>query len=187
MFVKLTGDLESIFMRQLFRSFGMNVNVDAFEQLSRSVHKTIIHRHRNNLTDMEAILFGQSGLLPSVPVDGYSAELMYRYTNVRYKYNLVPMNTEAWKFERWEEFPTIRIAQLTALLHQEENLYARCMHPQTSLTELRTILKATAADYWEEHLRFGVATAKQMKEVDEEIITSILYEAVVPIREFFRL
>lgn len=184
--VHLKGDMEALFQRHLFRRFGMRTNSEPFQQLAHRVPGTIIRRQRNNLTDLEAILFGQSGLLPAIPVDGYSAELLYRYTNFRYKYSLDPMYSQAWKFMRMRpaNFPTVRISQLATLLHQEEHIYTRCMNRDVSIEELRKMLDVRASEYWDEHFRFEVHSGKHVKLLGEEAVDSILINAVGTIRYF---
>ncbi len=184
--VHLNGDMETLFQRHLFRRFGMRTNSEPFQQLAHRVPGTIIRRQRNNLMDLESILFGQSALLPAIPTDGYAADLLYRYTNFRYKYSLEPMFEQAWKFMRMRpsNFPTIRISQLASLLHREEHLYVRCMNPEIALEELRSILDVHASEYWDEHFRFGVPSGKNVKQMGEEAIDSILINAVAMIRYF---
>jgi len=43
------------------RSFGLKVNADAFEKLATSIPLKIIGKHKNNLLQIEALLFGQAG------------------------------------------------------------------------------------------------------------------------------
>jgi len=131
-------------------------------------------------------LYGQAALLPEIPVDGYSAELLYRYTNFRYKYSLEPMYVQAWKFMRMRpsNFPTIRISQLATLLHSEDHLFARCMNKDETATKLQAILNVRASEYWNDHFRFGVASAKQEKLMGEDAVDSIIINAVGTIRYF---
>lgn len=185
----LKGDMEALFQRHLFRRFGMRANSEPFQQLAHRVPGNIIRRQRNKLTDLEAILFGQSGLLPDIPTDGYSAELLYRYTNFRHKYDLEPMYVQAWKFMRMrpKNFPTIRMAQLAMLLHREEHLYTRCMNKEIAIEELRAILDVHASEYWDDHYRFGVYSPKGVKQMGDEAVDSILINAVAMIRYFLGL
>ena len=43
--------------------FGIKVNSDAFEKIARSVPIKILARHKNQIHQTEALLFGQAGLL----------------------------------------------------------------------------------------------------------------------------
>lgn len=149
-----------------FEAFGVGVNAQAFQSLSEKVHESLIKRYKGNLTDLEAILYGQSGLLPDIPVDGYSGELLYRYTNFRYKYNLEPMYAQTWRFVRMRpaSFPTIRIAQLAMHLHNDahEDLHS---------------------PYWDEHFRFGVYAAKAYKPIPEDVAQALALHKLTALAE----
>lgn len=184
--IHLKGDMEALFQRHLFRRFGMRTNSEPFQQLAHRLPGSIIRRQRINVTDLEALLYGQSALLPEIPTDGYSADLLYRYVNFRYKYNLEPMYVQAWKFMRMRpsSFPTIRISQLAALLHREEHIYTRCMIPEMEEEQLRDMLDVKGSEYWDDHFRFGVYSVKHAKQIGEEAVNSILINAVGQLRYF---
>lgn len=160
----------------------MPSNSEQFEQLAQRVSLRILHRHRNNVADMEAILYGQAGLLPPIPVDGYSAELLYRFTNFKYKYDLIQLDTQIWNFQENTEHPAIRISQLAALLNQEEDLFNKCADVHTELSQLQTAFQVTANEYWNDHHQFGVFGAKKPNTIDHEFAGMIIEQVVVPIR-----
>ena len=58
-----TNDWEGAFYQRLARNFGLPVNAEPFERLARSLPLKLIRKHRNRLFQLEALLFGQSGLL----------------------------------------------------------------------------------------------------------------------------
>lgn len=184
-FAHLKGDMEALFQRHLFRRFGMRTNSEPFQQLAHRVPGKIIRRQRNNLDDLEALLYGQSGLLPEIPVDAYSAELLYRYVGLKNKYNLEPMHEFAWKFMRMRpsNFPTVRISQLAVLLHKTHNLYGKCAG-ETTADELREILDVNASAYWDDHFRFGVYSGNHKKHLGEEAMNSILINTVALLRYY---
>jgi hypothetical protein len=45
------------------RNFGITVNNDAFEKLARSLPLNILAKHKSQIHQAEAMLFGQAGLL----------------------------------------------------------------------------------------------------------------------------
>jgi hypothetical protein len=57
------NDWQESFYQLLARSFGFRLNGWAFEMLARSLPYRLILKHRNNLFQLEAMLFGQAGLL----------------------------------------------------------------------------------------------------------------------------
>jgi len=182
---QLNGDMEALFQRLLFRRFGMRTNSEAFQQLAHSIPLSAISRQRNVLSDVEAILFGQSGLLPKIPTDAYTADLQQRYSTLSRKFDLHPMHTAAWKFMRMRpsNFPTVRISQLAALLHRNDHLYTR-MIGEESVEELFSILDVHSSEYWTEHFRFGITSPKHVKHLGREAASSILINAVATLRFF---
>ena len=103
----------------LCRSIGLNVNAIPFEWLARSTPFSRLRRHCDNgITNVEAMLFGQSSLLrkPGIATS-YENELFIRYERFANKYGFRPISALAWKFMRMRpvNFPTIRISPLTAI------------------------------------------------------------------------
>src|ERR1041385_3542331 len=66
------NDWEETFYRHIARQFGMKVNAEPFQWLAASLPYKILVRHSDNLLQLEALLFGQSGLLPGAANDEYS-------------------------------------------------------------------------------------------------------------------
>lgn len=184
--IHLKGDLEALFQRHLFRRFGMRTNSEPFQHLAHRLPGSIVRRQRNNVTNLEALLYGQSALLPEIPVDGYSADLLYRYMNFKYKYDLKPMYVQAWKFMRMRpsNFPTLRISQLAALLHREDHIFTRCMDAAMTEPLLREMFDVKATEYWDDHFRFGVYSGKHVKYIGEDAVNSILINTVCQLRYF---
>ena len=57
------NDWEETFYWFLARNFGVKVNAEPFEWLAKSLPLKILAKHKNNLHQVEALLFGQAGLL----------------------------------------------------------------------------------------------------------------------------
>jgi len=210
----LKGDVEELFKRHLFRRFGMGVNSEPFQQLAHVLHASVIRRQRSNLADLEALLFGQSGLLPAIPTDGYSADLLYRYLHLKNKYSLTPLQPAIWKYMRMRpsNFPTIRISQLAALLHGgsgpgfrkitddalrvkgprkpsepkhvSDHLFSYMIMQETSFKELSQLLEIKASEYWNNHFRFGITSHGHPKYLGQDAVASILINTVAVMRFF---
>ena len=56
-------DWEEIFYQNLASSFGFRINAQPFELLARSLSWKLLQKHRTSLFQVEALLFGQAGLL----------------------------------------------------------------------------------------------------------------------------
>ena len=106
---------EEAFYVTLAKSFGFNVNSLPFQLLAKSLPLIILAKHKENLFQLEALLFGQSGLITN-PVDNYSQLLFDEYKFLQKKYGLKPIDRHLWKFLRLRpsNFPTVRIAQFAA-------------------------------------------------------------------------
>jgi hypothetical protein len=73
------------------KNFGMKVNSDAFEAIARSVSINVLSRHKASVHQIEAILFGQAGLLESEFDDEYPKMLQREYRFLRKKLSLQPV------------------------------------------------------------------------------------------------
>lgn len=59
----------------LARSLGSPLNAEPLEWLARTVPLRLLHKHRNQPFQVEALLFGCSGLIPAIPQDAYTLQL----------------------------------------------------------------------------------------------------------------
>lgn len=55
---------EEAFYVSLARSFGFSTNSQAFELLAKSLPLSVLAKHKNNLLQIEALLFGQADYSP---------------------------------------------------------------------------------------------------------------------------
>src|SRR5690606_41702910 len=104
---------EETFWLLLARNFGIKVNSDAFEKIAASLPVTILAKHKNQIHQVEALLFGQAGLLESEFEEDYPAMLKKEYSFLKKKYGLAAIK-EPLHFLRMRplNFPSIRLAQL---------------------------------------------------------------------------
>ena len=57
------GNWDETFYIILSGNFGLNVNKEPFQRLARSLNLKVLARNKNDLTKVEALLFGQAGFL----------------------------------------------------------------------------------------------------------------------------
>ena len=122
------------FYQLLARNFGMKTNALPFEMLAKSLPLNILSKHKNDLFQIEALLFGQSGLLNETLLgDDYYLLLRKEYSFLYKKYGLSGIESHLWKFMRLRpvNFPTIRIAQLAMLIHHSSALFSRILETET--------------------------------------------------------
>lgn len=176
------GDWESTFFILLCRSLGLKVNVDAFEELARAVPLHLLHKNRHNPTAIAALLFGQSGLLPEETADAYPQELRQLYNHLKHKYQLQAISPMHWKFSRMRPaaFPTLRIAQLAALLTSSTSLF-QYIRDLNEIQDVLDLLDVTAHEYWDDHYRFGPQSEKSKpKKLGKNSKDLILINTVAP-------
>jgi len=175
------GGFQEIFYRKMARSFGFNTNSDAFEQLASSLPLKILLKHIDNRFQLEALLYGQAGLLKRNYKDDYPAGLKQEYEFLAQKYNLTPLKVGVWKFMRMRptNFPTIRISQFATLLFQSGGLFHK-IPEMKRISDALLLLTVTASDYWNNHYRFGKKSAVKKKRVGTASANLILINTVIP-------
>lgn len=176
------NDWQQLLMKRLIINFGFNVNAAGFDLLSKSIPNKLLIKAQSNPLEMEALLFGQAGFLEESFTDDYYQQLQAHYTFIRHKYQLQPLQKHIWKFMRMRpvNFPTIRIAQLAALLCKSTHMCAMLSNIN-SLNEIRTVFKITASSYWDNHVRFGKETlSKSSKNLGESAIDTIFINTLLP-------
>lgn len=172
---------ELTFYELLARSFGMRVNTDAFEQLARSLPLTLLQNYRNSLFQLEALLFGQAGMLEVSFQDTYPQKLQAEYQFLKHKHQLQPIPGQQWKFLRMRpaNFPTIRIAQFAVLLHQSAHLFSK-MLAATKLRELENMFALKISNYWRDHYSFDKASAPRQKSLGQSSIHLLVINTIAP-------
>jgi hypothetical protein len=180
------GDWEETAYQLLARNFGFKLNSDTFLRLAQNLPLKVLQKHRDNLTQIEAMLFGQAGLIEKV--DEYSEKLYQEYDFFATKFSLKSsqLSSHEWKFLRTRpaNFPTIRIAQLARLITQQQSFFS--LFTQSNLIEnLRNSLKIEQSLYWQEHYNFGKTASKKLVGLGKESINNILINTVIPLLAFY--
>jgi hypothetical protein len=171
------------FYQMLARMFGFKVNAVPFELLAKAVPMQILAKHKSNLFQLEALLFGTSGLLNEELIgDEYFITLREEYSFFYKKYNLKAVEPHLWKFMRLRlgNFPTIRISQLAALIHRSHGLFSKIIDTE-SLGDLKKLFEVKASEYWNDHYRFNKPSSqKRAKELGENSINILIINVIVP-------
>jgi hypothetical protein len=179
------NDWEETFWQILVRNFGFKINNGPFEQLSRSLPYKLLLRHSENLVQLEALLFGQAGLLDVAAIDPYHQKLIKEYEFLSHKYSLetTKMEGHVWKFLRTRpyNFPTVRIAQLAALLNRSEKLI-NLIYDKKSIEEYVSILKTPLPFYWRGHYKFGEKINGEVPGITESVVYSIIINVLIPFK-----
>ncbi len=158
------GDWSEVFYRKLSRNFGFKVNADAMERLAETLPQSVLARHKSDPFQIEALLFGQAGLLQEIFTDEYPRDLQKEFRFLCHKYDLHEMNTAEWNFGKLRppNFPTIRIAQFAALICHSEHLFTTILE-ENSPRNILQLFKAEPHEYWQNHYRFDAQSSDDVK------------------------
>lgn len=172
---------EETWYRVLAYSYGLKVNAQAFLMLAKSIPLSIIQKNTGNLLTIEALFFGQSGLLPSESADNYVTSLINEYKYLQSKYQLIPLNSTVWKFSKIHppSFPTMRIAQWAAFLNKNANAITDFLKVQP-LKKLMAMFSCQPSPYWKEHYSFGTKTQNTKMNTGKGFINIILINSFFP-------
>ncbi|MFY7786647.1 MAG: DUF2851 family protein [Thermoflexibacteraceae bacterium] len=177
-----TGDWEETTYQWLAQSFGFKVNNEAFLALAQATPYRIFQKNKDDLTTIEALLFGQASLLPQNPTDDYSKNLVEKYNYLRHKYSLTPIAAAHWKFMRLRpaNFPTVRIAQLAALLYQQSHWFSALLAIE-DIKQMQQFFKLQQSAYWQAHYDFGKTASQISHELGKESINNLIINTVAPL------
>lgn len=179
---RFNNSWDETFYVMLCRNFGFGLNSDEFERLALSLPYSYIQKHSDSLFRVEALLFGQAGMLEDELPDDYFRRLKNEYDFLKYKYSL--KNLDSFLFKklrvRPQSFPQIRVAQLAALLQASGRLFATVLEKE-DYNALRLHFHVNASDYWQTHYSFGNESKQSSKYPGDASLNTILANTVAPI------
>lgn len=173
---------EETFYQMLARNFGLKTNAEPFELLATSMPLLTLMKHKSSLLQIEALLFGQAGLLARDFADAYPNQLKKEYAFLQKKYQLTPLLGESWKFLRMRpaSFPTIRIAQLATLIFQTNHLFSK-MLAAADVTELENMFELKLSNYWRTHYVFDKESKPSPKQLGKNTIHLFVINTIAPL------
>lgn len=172
---------EETFWWLIAKNFGIKVNAEAFEEVARSISMNVLAKHKNQIHQVEALLFGQAGLLKTDFDESYPAMLKKEYAFLAKKYSLQPGNISLHFLRmRPSNFPTIRLAQLAMLIHSSTHLFSS-IKEMSSYKEVTALLNVTANDYWHYHYMFDELSSYKEKNMGIQMINNVLINTIVPV------
>ena len=153
------GDWNRACFMTLARALGFGLNAIPFEMLAESINLNHIRRHSDNIVQMEAIFFGQAGLLDSMLNRGDTRyQVMCReYQFLSRKYSMHPIPKASWKFARTrpQNLPYRRIALLAKAFAETPDLFNRILETKGDEDKLRPLFRWKVDPYWSRRLTFG--------------------------------
>ncbi|MEP6616759.1 MAG: DUF2851 family protein [Ginsengibacter sp.] len=163
------------------KNLGYSVNGEQFEKMARSVPLSLLAKHRCNQEQLEALLFGQSGLLEGRFKEEYPLMLQREYHFLKTKYGLQEVNGSLFFLRmRPASFPTIRIAQLAALVQASHHLFSQVINAGT-VFEIKKLFSISINSYWDDHYRFDEKSIHCKKKIGDQMISSVIINTLIPV------
>lgn len=179
---KCGGDWKETAYRNLAVGFGFKTNAAAFELLAESLPYKLLSRHTDSSLQVEALVFGQAGMLKFPSLDDYFDQLKYEYDYLQYKYQLTPIGSHHWNRLRMrpQNFPCLRLAQFARMLYSIPDLMNELLqHPDVGYWKTR--LSVTAHEYWKTHYHFGCDTILEHSvSLGENAINLLILNTIIP-------
>lgn len=172
---------EEAFYIVLAQNFGFSTNALPFKNLAKSIPLSVLSKHKDQLLQLEALLFGQAGLLDENSTDVYLLQLKKEHLFLQSKYALQPLSEGQWKLLRLrpDNFPHIRIAQFAALIHSSSKLFSKILDCP-DIAYLHSLFNAEPSGYWQNHYVFGIESPAKKKKIGAQSVNGIIINTVVP-------
>lgn len=180
---RMQNDWEALLYQQIARCLGLVVNPGPMERLARIAPIQLLWKYRDQPTLVEALLFGQAGMLEREFEDAYPRELQVHYRFLKEKHGLDPMDAVSWKFSRLRpaSFPTLRIAQLAALVCRSPRWFGELIH-HSGWAEVQAFFQqAEVSWYWQTHYLFDKPAAPHGGQIGDDTIALVVVNALSPV------
>lgn len=169
-----------VFWWMLAKNFGIKINADSFERIARTIPVNVLAKHKNQLHQIEALLFGQAALLDKTFKEDYPKMLRKEYQFLQRKYDFKKSHAPLYYLRmRPANFPTVRLAQLAMLMHQASHFFS-LIRETNDLDDIKQVLNITANDYWHYHYLLDEPSDYKKKTLGSQMIQNIIINTVVP-------
>ena len=177
------NDYEAVLFKLLMKNFGLKANGEAFLNLANSIDFSFIRKEQNDTLKLNALLFGQAGFLDDNSEENYKNELKNEYEYLKHKFNFFSITNGQFQFfkMRPSNFPTIRIAQIAAVYHQNQSLFSQLMN-FTKLEEFYKLFDVRLDEYWNTHYNFSKVSPKSVKRVTKPFVDLLIINTIIPLK-----
>ncbi|MCF4100965.1 DUF2851 family protein [Gillisia sp. M10.2A] len=183
MLEKSGNNWEEVLFKMIAKNFGLNVNGSAFLSMAQSFDFKIMQKCGSSNFKLEALFFGQIGLLQNDTEDSYLQQLQKEYMFLRNKYKLQNTHVEAAKYFRLrpDNFPSIRLSQLASLYCKIPKLFSEIISLKTPAL-IYKILEVETSKYWKSHYSFGKRHSERSKKLSRSFIDLLIINTIAPLQ-----
>lgn len=179
---------EQTLFKLMVRNFGFGLQGDTFEEWGKILDMQAMAKHRDNKLQIEAMFFGQAGLLDENTIpqyyrndalnSDYYKNLLREYRFLSAKFNLRSINGTKWRFGNTT--PHIRIARLAALYTDSRITLSNIASCNTN-SEMQSLLQSGLQGYWYNHTQFGSTETEGTPPMRASQLDLIIINTIVPI------
>ncbi|MBD5324062.1 MAG: DUF2851 family protein [Bacteroides sp.] len=181
---RFAGDWEQTCYVTVARGLGFGVNSEPFERLALSLPLRFIGKHSDDATAVEALLFGQAGLItPAVAAaDSYAARLAREYDFLTAKFGLRRPDSLGWKMSRMRpaNFPHRRIAVLASMLSGGFRMLSRVVSVENA-DDACNLFTPDLPNYWQWRCSFGPGSQRHLGSMSRSSALVMVINVVVPL------
>ncbi|WP_269685531.1 DUF2851 family protein [Flavobacterium lacustre] len=176
-------DWEAVLFCLLAKNFGLNTNGEIFMKIAQSIPFSVIRKESFEIENLEALFFGNSGLLNSENEDNYFKDLKFRYFYLLHKYQMDKKIIEPVQFfkHRPDNFPTIRLSQLANVYHKHQNLFSK-ISTLKSLENIYEVFAVSVSEYWQNHYQFDKESPKKKKLLSKSFVDLLVINTIIPLQ-----
>lgn len=177
------NDWEAVFFIMLAKNFGLKVNGEAFFSIAKSIDFSIVRKTQSNIKSLEALFFGQAGLLEDDIQSAYYLELVKDYQFLKHKFKLENHQVLPLQFFRLRppNFPTIRLSQLASLYVNHKNLFSKVIETN-ALSDFYKLFNVSTSEFWKTHYTFQKESTSSIKVLTKSFIDLLLINTILPIK-----
>ena len=177
------NDWEAVLFKLLSKNFGLKVNGEAFFNMAQSVDFSIVRKLQPKPEQLEALLFGQAGMLASDFENAYYKTLIKDYQFLKQKFQLSNRQVAPIQFFRLRppNFPTIRLSQLAMLYHKKQNLFSKLIETH-NLEDFYKLFSVSTSQFWNTHYTFEKESSSTNKRLTKTFIDLLLLNTILPIK-----
>ncbi len=175
------GNWDETFYYFLAKNFGFKKNKTAFGILAQKTPYSLLWKHKDKLLQIEALLFGQAGLLDESLKEVYAKTLFNEYSFYKTKYALQSLDKKLWKYAKLRpaNFPGLRISQFAMLIFKSGKLFSELVLNE-NIESIKESLRVECSPFWLDHYRFDKKSVRKSKAIGEESINNILINTILP-------
>ena len=181
---KSNNDWEQVLFTMLLKTFGLKINGASFLSLGAAMEFPVFRKQRENIFQMESLLFGMAHLLEENEVlDEHYIQLKKEFAYQKKKYGLKNESVLKPQFFKLRppNFPTIRLSQLANLYALHSSLFQKVISA-SSLDEMFLLFKVSASTYWYTHYTFGKESKKSSKKLTSKFIDLLIVNVILPLQ-----